>query len=147
MFVRAHRKRMEYIPSGSGAMEGPDESNGIDFAYYVDMSFLIPHYKPRMICSNMKAPISIQIPSSTSPSAVAEESASIITLPTNSTWNLDLTDSISIVDNDDSCSLPSMSTKSPSPTLSPTSSPTPVNKILQKNLKQVVPFFFHLSRR
>nr|XP_012235999.1 PREDICTED: uncharacterized protein LOC105680117 [Linepithema humile] len=139
MFVRAHRKRMEYIPSGSGAMEGLDESNGIDFAYYADISFLIPHYKPRMTRSNMKAPISIQIPSFTSPAAVAEESASIIT-PTNSTWNLDFTNSISIVDNDDSCSLPSMSTKSPSPTLSPTSSPTPVNKILQKNLKQVVPF-------
>lgn len=48
MFVRAHRKRMEYIPSGSGAREGPDESKGVDFIYYAEMNFLIPHYKPRM---------------------------------------------------------------------------------------------------
>jgi len=48
MFMRAHRKRMEYIPSGSGAREGPNENEGVDFVYYGEMSFLIPHYKPRM---------------------------------------------------------------------------------------------------
>jgi len=48
MFMRAHRKKMKYVPSGSGAKESLDESDGIDFIYYAEMSFLIPYYKPRM---------------------------------------------------------------------------------------------------
>lgn len=45
--MRAHRKRMEYIPSGSCATEYPGESSGIDFVYYAEISFLIPHYKTK----------------------------------------------------------------------------------------------------
>jgi len=48
MFMRAHRKQMKYVPSGSSAKEDLDESDGIDFIYYAEMSFLISYYKSRM---------------------------------------------------------------------------------------------------
>ncbi|CAL1677411.1 unnamed protein product [Lasius platythorax] len=143
MFVRAHRKRMEYIPSGSGARESPDESEGVDFIYYAEMSFLVPHYKPRMTRSNMKTSISKHIPSSTSASVVADSESSIIT-PTDLAWNTDLTNSMSIANIDDSCfsSLLSVPTKSPLSTVSPTSSPMSTNETFGNNLNQgpFVPF-------